>query len=205
MAAMALLLYFNRKALATFMVGSGNKDSGEETGAVIELVCQLALYAALFQVFDGVLGVSGGVLRGCGRQRRVAQVNVVTLWGFGVCGGLASCFLLGQGVFGLWYGLATGVALGGTATGVMVAGLDWPREAVRAAEGAALSARHAKGAVKRAAKGAAKGAVRSPQPKKSPRWARSPLSSGGGRTDSFRGDLDLEIPEFNLEAAPEAL
>jgi len=27
-----------------------------------------------FQVFDGVLGVGGGVLRGCGRQRLVAMV-----------------------------------------------------------------------------------------------------------------------------------
>lgn len=197
MGVMALILYFRRRELATFMVGGGGGGAAEvaEAGRVVDLVCELALYAALFQVFDGVLGVSGGVLRGCGRQKRVAQVNVVTLWGVGVLGGLVATFGLGCGVFGLWYGLAFGVALGGSATGFMVASLDWKKEADRAADGAALSAKHAAGA--RSRMGSRVGGKTPPVPMSSPVYF-----GGGGRTDSFRAALgaalELELPQLEV-------
>jgi hypothetical protein len=153
MAIAAMLLFFQRKALATFMVGRRTReDIGAVSGApkfsssdVVDLVCQLAVYASLFQVFDALLGVSGGVLRGCGRQRRVAVVNFLTLWVVGVAGGMSWTFLCHAGIFGLWYGLASGVASGGLATGYMVLKLDWSDEAARAATSAALSEQHFRG------------------------------------------------------------
>ena len=44
------------------------------------------------QVCDGVLGVASGVLRGCGKQGFLVLVNLSTLWGVGVLGGLLLTF-----------------------------------------------------------------------------------------------------------------
>jgi Na+-driven multidrug efflux pump len=88
-------------------------------------------------VFDGAFGVAGGVLRGCGRLRELAEINVAMLWGVGVAGGLVATFPLGLKLPGVWLGLAAGVASGGLATLCMVCNLNWPAEAARAAHATA--------------------------------------------------------------------
>ena len=89
-------------------------------------------------MFDGAFGVAGGVLRGCGRLREIAEINVTTLWGIGVVGGLLFTFPFGFGITGVWFGLAAGCASGSIATLYMVATLDWAAEAEKAA-GASLN------------------------------------------------------------------
>jgi multidrug resistance protein, MATE family len=77
--------------------------------AVMALGARLLLVAAMFQVFDGLQGVSTGVLRGLGDTRTPMLVNLVGHWLLGLPIGYALCFWWGWGVVGLWVGLSAGL------------------------------------------------------------------------------------------------
>ena len=81
--------------------------------AVLALGAQLLFIAAAFQLFDGIQGVTTGVLRGLGDTRTPMITNLVSHWLFGLPIGYALCFTLGFGVIGLWIGLSTGLILAG--------------------------------------------------------------------------------------------
>ena len=81
--------------------------------AVLALGCRLLLVAAVFQLFDGVQGVTTGVLRGGGHShtddhqpRGALAVRLLPV-------GYALCFVFGMGVIGLWIGLSTGLIIAG--------------------------------------------------------------------------------------------
>lgn len=57
---------------------------------VIELVVGLAIYAAAFQVADGVVGATGGTLRAVGKQSAGALINLTAYYVF------VSCFSNGR-------------------------------------------------------------------------------------------------------------
>ena len=79
--------------------------------AVLTLGVSLLLVAALFQLFDGVQGVTTGVLRGLGDTRTPMITNFVAHWLCGLPVGYSLCFSLGFGVIGLWIGLSTGLII----------------------------------------------------------------------------------------------
>jgi MATE family multidrug resistance protein len=73
--------------------------------AVVALAAQLLPIAAGFQVFDGMQGVSSGILRGLGDTRVPMLLN---LFGFGLVGVPVSALLAfkaGLGPAGIWWGL----------------------------------------------------------------------------------------------------
>lgn len=81
--------------------------------AVLAMGRQLLLVAAMFQLFDGLQGVSTGVLRGLGDTRTPMLSNLAGHWLLGLPVGYALCFWWGWGVVGLWIGLSLGlVAIG---------------------------------------------------------------------------------------------
>jgi len=81
--------------------------------AVLVMGRRLLLVAAMFQLFDGLQGVSTGVLRGLGDTRTPMLSNLAGHWLFGLPVGYALCFWWGWGVVGLWVGLSLGlVAIG---------------------------------------------------------------------------------------------
>lgn len=81
--------------------------------AVLAMGRQLLLVAAMFQLFDGLQGVSTGVLRGLGDTRTPMLSNLAGHWLLGLPVGYALCFWWGWGVVGLWVGLSLGlVAIG---------------------------------------------------------------------------------------------
>ncbi len=61
--------------------------------------------AAAFQIFDGIQTVSTGALRGLGETRAPMLANLVGYWVLGLPLGLALCFVLRWGIYGLWIGL----------------------------------------------------------------------------------------------------
>jgi multidrug resistance protein, MATE family len=81
--------------------------------AVLELGSTLLLVAAVFQLFDGVQGVSTGVLRGMGDTRTPMVTNLAGHWVLGLPVGYILCFTFGFGAIGLWIGLSAGLIVAG--------------------------------------------------------------------------------------------
>ncbi len=70
--------------------------------------------AALFQIFDGTQVVGSGALRGLGETRLPMYANLVAHWVIGLPIGYLLAFPGRWGAFGLWIGLASGLAAAGT-------------------------------------------------------------------------------------------
>ena len=86
--------------------------------AVFAISRRLLLVAAMFQLFDGLQGVSTGLLRGLGDTRTPMIGNLAGHWLLGLPVGYALCFWQGWGVIGLWTGLSTGLIVIGTGLAV---------------------------------------------------------------------------------------
>jgi len=83
--------------------------------AVLAVGRRLLLVAGIFQVFDGLQGVSTGILRGLGDTRMPMLSNLAGHWLLGLPVGYALCFWAGWGVLGLWIGLSSGLSAIGLA------------------------------------------------------------------------------------------
>lgn len=86
--------------------------------AVIAIAAMLIPLAGVFQVFDGLQVVAGGILRGLGETRAAMMVNVLGYWFLGLPVSWLLGFRLGWGPVGLWWGLVLG--LGVVATVLLV-------------------------------------------------------------------------------------
>lgn len=78
---------------------------------VIALATGILPIAAAFQVFDGTQVVGCGVLRGMGRTRPAAWFNLIGYWAIGLPLGGWLALRAGFGLGGIWWGLATGLAI----------------------------------------------------------------------------------------------
>jgi multidrug resistance protein, MATE family len=77
---------------------------------IIAAATALIPIAGVFQVVDGIQGVSGGILRGAGDTRIPMLSNLA---GYAVVGlpiGAWLCFSIGWGAPGIWWGLCAGLA-----------------------------------------------------------------------------------------------
>jgi MATE family multidrug resistance protein len=83
--------------------------------AVLELGASLLFVAAVFQLFDGLQGVTTGALRGLADTRTAMLWNLAGHWLIGLPLGYLLCFRWGLGVVGLWWGLSTGLMICGIA------------------------------------------------------------------------------------------
>ena len=81
--------------------------------AVVALAAVLLPIAGAFQIFDGVQVVGGGLMRGMGRPKAGAIVNLLGFYVVGLPLGWLLAFPGGLGIVGIWWGLAAG--LGGVA------------------------------------------------------------------------------------------
>ena len=90
---------------------------------VVEVGLALILLVALFQVFDGLQGVTTGALRGLGDTRTPMLLNLAGHWMIGLPVGYLLCFAIGWGVVGLWIGISTGLIL----VGSLVTAIWWVR------------------------------------------------------------------------------
>jgi multidrug resistance protein, MATE family len=81
--------------------------------SVIAIAVVLIPLAGIFQVFDGMQVVCGGILRGLGDTHSPLIANVLGFWAIGLPLGLWLAMRLGQGPAGLWWGLVAGLAVVG--------------------------------------------------------------------------------------------
>jgi MATE family multidrug resistance protein len=79
--------------------------------SVIEVASGLLIIAAMFQLFDGIQVVAGGVLRAMKQTRIAALFNLIGYYGLGLPLAIALAFGLELRVAGLWYGLSAALAI----------------------------------------------------------------------------------------------
>lgn len=78
--------------------------------AVIALTATVLPVAAAFQIFDGTQVVGSGIMRGMGRTRPAAAMNLIGYYGLAIPLAWVMAFPLGWGLPGLWWGLCLGLA-----------------------------------------------------------------------------------------------
>ncbi|MEM0998665.1 MAG: MATE family efflux transporter [Bacteroidota bacterium] len=76
---------------------------------VIAIATPLLLIAALFQLFDGIQGISAGILRGMSDVRIPTGITFVAYWAIGIPGAWFLGEYLNWGISGIWYGLTIGL------------------------------------------------------------------------------------------------
>jgi MATE family multidrug resistance protein len=114
--AIALGVAFMSLASSVFLVFPVGLVRAYTTDAgVLPIGVALLFVAAIFQLFDGLQGVTTGVLRGAGDTRTPMLWNLGGHWLVGLPLGYYLCFRLGRGVVGLWWGLSTGLIICGVA------------------------------------------------------------------------------------------
>lgn len=99
---------------------------------VANLVSEIIPIWCVFMIGDSVQAVTGGVLRGLGKQKLCLLLNVLGFWVLGVPLGATLTFAAGLGVFGLWWGLVIGIYC--TAIiGILILrfSMDWRKEAAK--------------------------------------------------------------------------
>ncbi len=104
MAASGLVLLSVPRAIVRLYSGDGE---------VIALGAILLMMAAVFQLFDGIQGVTVGALRGTGDTRTAMLTHLFCDWGVGLPVAWYFCFRLRWGVVGLWVGLSVAMILAG--------------------------------------------------------------------------------------------
>ena len=80
---------------------------------VLRVGTSLLALASVFQLFDGIQGVTTGTLRGLGNTRVPMKVNLIAHWLLGLPTSYVLCFIVGWGVYGLWVGLSMGLIVTG--------------------------------------------------------------------------------------------
>jgi Na+-driven multidrug efflux pump len=101
---------------------------------VLTLTTMIAPFAALFQISDGVMGSSQGVLRGCGYQLLLMVYNLIGFWLMGVLLGYFLTFQVGMGLKGLWIGISCGDSSAAILNLSTLFFVDWDHEAAKAKE-----------------------------------------------------------------------
>ena len=97
---------------------------------VANLVAEIIPIWCVFMIGDSIQAVTGGVLRGLGKQKLCLLLNILGFWVLGVPLGATLTFAAGLGVFGLWWGLVIGIYC--TAIiGMLILrfSMDWRKEA----------------------------------------------------------------------------
>lgn len=88
------------------LVGLYTVESG-----IFELAVHFLVWAALFQIFDGLQATASGVLRGLKDTRGPMVITLIAYWIVGLPFGMGMAFYGGAGPDGLWWGLIAGLAV----------------------------------------------------------------------------------------------
>ena len=76
---------------------------------VSELVAKLVPISCIFMLGDAVLAITGGVMRGLGKQSLVLKLNIVAFWVLAIPIGSLMTFATDMGVIGVWWGFVVGI------------------------------------------------------------------------------------------------
>lgn len=80
-----------------------------DSANVIELASALLIFAALFQLSDGMQAIGHGVLRGMTDVTVPMFIAIIAYWVIGLPSGYVFGFILGMGARGIWLGFVAGL------------------------------------------------------------------------------------------------
>ncbi|ORX49776.1 MATE efflux family protein [Hesseltinella vesiculosa] len=106
---------------------------------VVVRVSHILPMCALFQVSDGLAGVASGVIRGLGRQKMSAWMNLLAYYVVGAPLGYVLTFKLGWNLTGLWVALTVALFLSAGSQVLFLLIVDWQAEARKAYESVQLA------------------------------------------------------------------
>ncbi|MTI16564.1 MATE family efflux transporter [Rhodobacteraceae bacterium RKSG542] len=96
--------------LPEIWIGFYLDQTNPNAAAVLALGVPLLVWAAAFQVFDGIQVVAAGALRGLSDTRTPMIIAFIGYWVIGIPMSYVLAFKLGFGPEGIWIGLAGGLA-----------------------------------------------------------------------------------------------
>ncbi|XP_078082037.1 multidrug and toxin extrusion protein 1-like [Mustelus asterias] len=99
---------------------------------ILPLVAEVIPLCAVFHLFDAMAGVSGGVLRGAGKQKLGAIGNLVGYYLVGFPTGISLMFAAKLGVFGLWSGILLCAFAQSVIFLTVICRINWKKTANRA-------------------------------------------------------------------------
>lgn len=108
------VIVLGTQCVAALAIGLGNYAIASiytRDLAVVALAANLLLFAAAFQLSDGIQVVSGAVLRGLKDTRVPMLLTALAYWGVGMTLGIGLGFGLGWGPQGMWCGLIAGLTV----------------------------------------------------------------------------------------------
>jgi MATE family multidrug resistance protein len=82
-----------------------------DDAAVVAIAAQLLLFAAAFQLSDGIQVTANGALRGLKDTNGPMAITTLAYWGIGMPAGYLLCFHFGHGAPGMWTGLIAGLSV----------------------------------------------------------------------------------------------
>ncbi|KAJ7255220.1 MATE efflux family protein [Mycena rebaudengoi] len=95
---------------------------------VVHLVASILPLVALFQVFDGLASVTGGILRAKGKQMTGALLNLSAYYIIGIPFGAWLAFRWDMGLHGLWIGLTVSLVYCAVLGTLLCVRTDWDHE-----------------------------------------------------------------------------
>ena len=95
---------------------------------VVERVSHILPLCALYQIADGLTGVSTGIMRGLGRQKVAAWINLIAYYVISFPLAYFLTFHAGWGLFGLWTGLTVALFLCAIGELSILSVIDWQQE-----------------------------------------------------------------------------
>eukprot|EP00897_Mesotaenium_endlicherianum_P005643 jgi/Mesen1/5106/ME000254S04132 len=120
--------------LLSFRYKIGQIFTGTSQPAVVAAVAALVPFLSVTMWFDAVQTTASGSLRGSGRQKIGAIINIVSWYIIALPAGALAAFYFGLGVQGLWLGLVLGALTQDVLLTAVTLRTDWAREAQRAQE-----------------------------------------------------------------------
>lgn len=98
---------------------------------VVSRVASILPMCAVFQIADGAAGVCGGVVRGLGRQKIAAILNLVAYYLIALPVAYVLTFKLGWGLHGIWSGLTLALFIAGSGLLIFLMNVNWKTEVAR--------------------------------------------------------------------------
>ncbi|XP_056587891.1 multidrug and toxin extrusion protein 1 [Triplophysa dalaica] len=94
---------------------------------IVLRVSQVMIMYGFFHLFDAIAGITGGIVRGAGKQLIGALCNIVGYYFVGFPIGVSLMFAVGMGIVGLWVGMFVCVFLQSIFFIILICKLDWKK------------------------------------------------------------------------------